>query len=82
MWQPAGPAENLNMMSRRKDQRQVTEGGLKEATFEMSLCHLQKARKNTQHAADGSSLKFGAQGSGVVTASEMRVRAEWGLVCS
>lgn len=41
------------MMFRRKDQRQVTEGGLKEATFEMSPWYLQKARKNSQHAADG-----------------------------
>lgn len=61
------------MMFRRKDQRQVTQGGLKEATFEMSTLYLQKAKTNSEHAAEGSCLKFEAQGSGVVIASEIRV---------
>lgn len=63
------------MMFRRKDQRQVTQGGLKEATFEVSTWYLQKAKTNSEHAADDSCLKFEAQGTGVGTASEIRVLA-------
>lgn len=56
------------MMFRRKEQGQVTQGGLKEATFEMSTLCLQKAK-----TAEGSCLKFEAQGSSVAIASEIRV---------
>lgn len=63
------------MMFRRKDQRQVTQGGLKESTCEMSARYLQKAKTNSEHAAEDSCLKFEAQGTDVVTASEIRVLA-------
>lgn len=61
------------MMFRRKDQRQVTQGGLKEATIEMSSLCLQNPKTNSEHTAEGSCLKFEAQGSGVAIASEIRV---------
>lgn len=48
---------------------------MKKDTFEMSPWYLQKTRKNSEHAADGSCPKFEAQGSDVVTASGIRVLA-------
>lgn len=48
---------------------------MKEATFEVSAWYLQKAKTNLEHAAEDSCLKFEAQGTGVVTASEIRVLA-------
>lgn len=66
----------------RKD-RQVTEEGLEKATSEMSPWSAKSQEElSTRWAAGGLCPKFEAQGSGEVTALEIRVLAWWDPVCN